>query len=228
MTRLTTAALLIAGGLWLQPSAAFAQAADSPPTRFEVGFGVLWIGSQPLGASGANETTGAGGATPLFSTTSELASAAGIDGRIGVRVTRSLVAEAEASYLKPQLRIAISGDTEGAAALTAMETIQQFTVGGGVLWYVPNRGWSPRVAPFAMAGAGYLRQLHEQNTLVETGSFIQFGGGAALLLSSQPRFHMKGIGVRADLRAIRRSKGVAFDGGGRTAPALGASAFVRF
>jgi hypothetical protein len=227
MMRLTAAALLLAGGVLLQSSAAFAQTAD-PPTRFEVAFGALWIGHQPLGTINANETVSDGSTTPLFSTTSDLAGVAGMDGRVGVRIARSFVAEAEASYLKPQLRIAISGDTEGAAPLTATETIQQFTVGGGVLWYVPNHGWSPRVAPFAMAGGGYLRQLHEQNTLVETGSFIQFGGGATYLLSSQPRFHTRGIGARVDLRAIRRSGGVAFDGGGRTAPAFGLSAFVRF
>jgi hypothetical protein len=225
--RPTIVASLIIGGLVLSAAGAFAQSVDPSP-RFEASLGVLWIGGQPLGASSANETQSAGTSTPLFSTTSELASAAGLDGRIGVRVTRSLVAEAEASYLKPQLRVAISGDTEGAAALTATEAIQQFTVGAGVLWYLPNRGWSTRLAPFAMAGAGYLRQLHEQNTLVETGSFIQFGGGATYLVCPQPRFHTKGIGVRADLRALRRSKGVAFDGGGRTAPAFGVSAFVRF
>ena len=228
MTRLTVGAFLIAGGVLVQPSAAFAQAADPPSPRLEVSVGALWIGDQPLGAIDATETVSGGGTTPLFSTSSALASAAGIGGRIGVRVTRSLVAEAEALYLKPQLRIAISGDTEGAAALTATETIQQLTVGGGVLWYLPARGWSARVAPFAMAGGGYLRQLHEQNTLVETGTFVQAGGGATVLLSSQPHRRLKGIGARIDVRAIRRSKGVAFDGGGRTAPAFGASAFVRF
>jgi hypothetical protein len=228
VTRLKLAAFLLAGVAFLQAPAAFAQAADPPRTRFEAAFGALWIGRQPLGASSANETKSTGDSTPLFSTSSDLAGAAGIDGRVGVRVTRSLVAEVEASYAKPQLRIAISGDAEGAAATTATETVQQFTVGAGVLWYLPNRGWTPRLAPFAMAGGGYLRQLHDQATLIETGRFYQFGGGATYLLFSSPHFHTKGIGARADVRALIRSKGIAFDGGGHPSPAFGASAFVRF
>ena len=228
MTRPKMAACLLAGVAFLQAPAAFAQPADPPQTRFEAAFGALWIGHQPLGVSSANETTSTGGTTPLFSTSSDLASTAGIDGRVGVRVTRSLVAEVEASYAKPQLRIAVSGDAEGAAAVTATETIQQFTVGAGVLWYLPHGGWIPRLAPFARAGGGHLRQLHDQATLIETGRFYEFGGGATYLLVSRPHVHLKGIGARVDLRAIRRSKGVVFDGGGATSPAFGASAFVRF
>jgi hypothetical protein len=227
VTRRQIATFLVAGVALLRAPAAHAQAADRLP-RFEAALGVLWVGHQPLGSARANETTGTGATTPLFTTSTDLAGAAGIDGRVGVRLTRSLVAEAEASYLKPQLRIAISGDTEGAAAVTATETIQQVTIGGGVVWYLPNRRWSPRVAPFAMAGGGYLRQLHEQATLLETGSFYQFGGGAAFLLVSRRHFHTKGIGARVDVRAVTRARGVAFDGGSKTSPAAGASAFVRF
>jgi hypothetical protein len=228
VTRLETASFLLAGVAMLWAPAVFAQSADPPMPRFEVAIGSLWIGRQPLGTKSATETTGAGGSTPLFSTSSDLAGAAGIDGRIGIRVTQSIVAEAEASYLEPQLRIAISGDFEGAAAVTATETVQQVTIGGGVLWYLPNRAWTRRFAPFAMAGGGYLRQLHDQATLVETGRFYQFGGGLTYLLVSSRHFHTKGIGARVDVRALIRSKGVAFDGGAKTSPAVGVSAFARF
>jgi hypothetical protein len=227
VTRLTTAAFLLAGAA-MQATTAFAQAADPPKARFEVGIGSIWVGRQPLGTKTATETTGAGSTLSLFNSSSELASAAGVAGRVGVRVTRSFAAEAEASYSKPQLRIAISGDFEGATAVSATETIQQVTIGGGVLWYLPNRGWTRRFAPFAMAGGGYLRQLHDQATLVETGRFYQVGGGATYVLVASRRVHMKGIGARVDARALIRSKGVAFDGGGHTSPAFGVSAFVRF
>jgi len=190
--------------------------------------GALWVGGQPLGTKAATETTGPGGSAPLFSTSSDLAGAAGIDGRVGVRLTRALVAEAEASYLTPQLRVAISGDFEGAAAVTATETVQQFTIGGGVLWYLPNGGRTRRFAPFAMAGGGYLRQLHDQGTLVDTGRYYQVGGGATYLLASGRHFHTNGIGARVDVRAFIRSKGVEFDDGGHTSPTIGLTAFVRF
>lgn len=210
---------------WSSP--ALAQSGP-PASRFELGIGALWIGGEPLGTKTATETTGAGGTLALFSSSSELAGAAGVEGRVGVRLARSLVAEVEASYLKPQLRIAISADAEGAAAVTATETIQQFTIGGNLLWYLPGHRWSPRFAPFATAGGGFVRQLHEQATLLETGRFYQFGGGVSALVVSRGRFHAKGVGLRADVRALIRSKGVAFDDGSKTSPAAGVSAFVRF
>jgi hypothetical protein len=199
-----------------------------PPSRVEVGVGMLWDGSNPFGTRAANETTASSGTLSLFSTTSELAAAIGFEGRIGVRVAKSLVVEGQFSYMKPELRVAASADAEGAAAVTAGDVIQQFTIGGRALWFIPGRRWPPRLAPFAMAGGGYLRQLHEQATLVQTGRFYQFGGGVSVLLVSSSRSHATGAGVRFDLSALVRSKGVAFDDGSRTAPAAGASAFVRF
>jgi hypothetical protein len=224
--RARTAAFLLAGFSMLHTPAASAQSAE--PSRFELGVGASWMGAQSLGAKAATETTSTASTSTLFGTTSELAGVAGIEGRVGVRLSRWLAAEAEASYLKPQLRIAVSGDAEGAAAVTAAETIQQFTIGGNLLWRVPGRRWSPRFAPFATVGGGYLRQLHEQATLVATGRFYQVGGGVSALLVSSRHFYTKGIGVRADVRALIRSKGVAFDGGSNVAPAAGVSVFVRF
>lgn len=221
------AALVVAGAAMLQAPAVFAQSADPPSSRFEIGIGGLWIGRQPLGQRNVTETTAAGTAQTLFSLSSELAGGAGFAGRAGVRVTHAFGVEAEVSYAKPQLRIAVSGDTEGAVPVTATETIEQFTIGGGVLWYVPVSR-TPRLAPFVTAGGGYLRQLHEQATLVEAGRFYQVGGGISTLLVTGRHFHTKGIGARLDARAVIRSKGVAVDGGSKTSPAAGLSAFVRF
>ena len=212
----------------LSASTAHAQSAAAAVSRFELGIGARWVGGEALGARTATETTGAGGSSTLFSTSTELAGRGGVDGRVGVRVSRSLVAEIEGSYLKPQLRVAISGDAEGAPAVTATETIQQFTIGGNVLWRLPGRRWSTRFAPFAIVGGGYLRQLHDQATLVETGRFYQAGGGVTALLSSRRHFHTRGIGIRADMRVLIRTGGVALDDGSMVAPAAGLSLFARF
>jgi hypothetical protein len=198
------------------------------PSRIEVGIGLRWIGKEALGGRTATETTGVGGTSALFSTQSELGGASGADGRIGVRMAHRLTAEAEASYVKPQLGIAISGDIEGAAPLTATETIQQFTIGASLAWRLPGRRWSPRFAPFVAAGGGYMRQLHEQATLVADGRYYQFGGGVNALLASTRRFHTKGFGIRADLRALIRSRGVRFDERSSMSPTAGVSLFVRF
>ena len=214
----------------LDARAARAQSPAAPqPGRFEVAIGSLWTGHQALGSNDANETTSAGGSLTLFSTSSDLASAAGLEGRVGVRLRRRLEADVEASYARPPLRIAISNDFESAAPATATETIRQFTIGAGVVWYPPYRvRRGSRVAPFAMAGGGYLRQLHESAILLETGRFYQFGGGVKYLLASRPTRPLKGLGARLDVRALVRSKGIAFDGGHYTSTAIGASLFVRF
>ena len=227
MTRIRTAAILLAAIPTLHAIPALAQPRVSR-SRVEVGVGVLWAGSNPLGTRAATETTASGGTSALFSTTSELAGVAGLEGRIGVRVTESIVVEGQFSYLTPELRVAVTADAEGAEAVTAGDATQQFTIGGRALWYVPGRRWSPRFAPFAMAGGGYLRQLHEQATLLQTGRFYQIGGGVSALLVSRRHFHTKGAGVRFDVSALVRSGGVAFDGGSHASPAAGASAFVRF
>ena len=222
------AALLVIGVSGLHAEVAHAQPASAEPGRLEVSAGSLWIGRQVLGSTSANETTGAGGTFELFRVSTELASVNGFEGRVGVRVWRGFAAELEASYGKPQVKISIANDIENAAPVTAVETIQQFTVGAGVAWSLPYRPWNGRLVPFVTAGAGYLRDVHEAQTLIDTGSYYQVGGGVKVLLVSRSRSFLKGLGARADARAMVRSKGVAFDDGGHTSPAIAASVFVRF
>jgi hypothetical protein len=212
----------------LHASVALAQPASPQPGRVEVSAGSLWIGRQVLGSTSANETTGTGGTLALFQASTELASLSGLEGRISVRVWRGVEAEVEASYGKPQLKISIANDTENAAQVTAVETIQQITVGAGVVWSVPYRPWRGRLMPFVTAAAGYLRDVHEAQTLIDTGRYYQVGGGVKVLLVSRSRSFFKGLGVRADARAMVRSKGVAFDAAGHASPAIGASVFLRF
>jgi hypothetical protein len=225
--RVRIAAVFLASVVFVAlPAPAGAQSAVSTASRFEVGIGALWIGSQPLGDTAAAETIASGGSTTLFNASSELAGAGGIAAHAGVRIGRWFAVEASGSYLKPQLRIAVSGDAEGAAAVTATESIQQFMVGGDVVWSLPRR--AGRVEPFVLAGGGYLRQLHQAATLVETGRYYDVGGGVSWPLMTNRHWRLKGAGARVDARAVVRSKGVAFDGGSKSSPAVAASAFVRF
>jgi hypothetical protein len=230
MTRARKLAItvMVMGVSALRANVTHAQSAFPGPDRFEVSVGSLWIGRQPLGSTSANETTSSGGTLTLFRTSTELARTRGIEGRVGVRVWRGLEAEVEASYGKPQLKISISDDAEAAAPVTATETIQQIMVGAGIVWSVPYRLWSGRLVPFATAGGGYLRQLHDPATLIETGRYYQFGGGVKVLLVSGSRRFFKGLGARVDARGVVRSKGVAFDDAGHTSLAIAASVFLRF
>jgi Outer membrane protein beta-barrel domain len=220
-------AALTCVALFALATPALAQSADPAASRFEVGIGAAWIGRTPLGDSAATETTAPGSRATLFSLSSELASAGEITAHAGVRITPAWRVEAALSYSKPELRIGLAGDTEAAPPVTAVESIQQYMIGGNVLWFVP-RLRRPRLEPFVIGGGGYLRQLHEAATLVETGRYYDIGGGVSWLLATGRHFHTSGAGLRVDARAVVRSRGVAFDGGSRTSPAVGASLFLRF
>lgn len=211
-----------AAGAQAQPSG------GSAPGRLEVSFGGVWAGGHALGDGDASETTGAGSAFRIFSAASDLGSGAGIEGRIAVRVLRSLEAAVSSSYATPQLTVAISNDIENAPAVTARDRIQQITVGASVLWYLPAKGRTGRLAPFVAGGAGYLRQTHEAGTLIETGRYYEAGGGVKYLLFEHPRSRVKALGARIDLRALLRTRGVAFDDRLHAAPSLGAAIFARF
>ena len=223
-----SAAVALWGVVGLHVPAARAQSTGADPGRIELSAGALWVGHQALGSTAANETTSTGTSLRLFSTSSDLAGAAGFEGRVGVRLSHALVATAEASYSKPQLRVSITNDIENSTAVTAIETMQQFMIGGAVVWYLPYRFGASRVAPFVTAGGGTLRQLHEAATLVATGRYYQFGGGVTHLFASRPNHRLKGLGLRAEARAIVRQQGVAFDTRAHLAPTLAAALFARF
>jgi hypothetical protein len=224
---------LVAIGLWILAvgSSRVAAAQSVPaaePGRLEVSVGALWIGQLALGSNDANETTPTGGNLKIFSTSTDLGSVAGLEARMGVRLLQSLEAEVEGSYGTPQLKVTITGDIENAPDVTATESVQQFTLGAGVMWYLPVHAARARLVPFVSGGVGHLRQVHEERTSLETGLYYYVGGGAKWLLFARPRGFVNAIGLRVDARAIVRTKGVAFDDGGHTSPAIGASAFVRF
>lgn len=209
--------------------AAAAQALPAAgPGRLEVSLGGIWIGRLALGSNDANETTPSGGNLKIFTTSTDLGSAAGLEARVSVRLLPSLEAEVEGSYGTPQLKVTISGDIENASGVTATDSVQQFTVGAGVVWYVPFHRAGSHLAPFVFGGAGHLRQVHEERTFVDTGQYYQVGGGVKWPLFARAHGLVNGVGFRVDARAVVRVKGVAFDDRAHVSPAIGASAFVRF
>jgi len=226
--------LAIAGAaaLVLSASPALAQSASSPatePGRVELGIGAVWIGRASLGSRDANETTGTGGAFRLFASSTELASVSGLEGHLALRVRPRLEAEAFASYTKPQLQTRVDSDAESSnAPLTITGTIQQFTIGGAGLWYPRLPRLEGRARVFVRGGAGYLRQLENDGTLIVTGRIYEAGAGVKVMVVSREAGWWKGIGARVDARAVVRQKGVAPDNRAHVSPAVGASLFVRF
>jgi len=198
-----------------------------PPGRVEISGGILWIASQSMGTRSATETASTGSPLTLFTAASTLDAASAADVHVAVKATHAIEAEMAATYARPSLRVQISGDFEQARDVAATERLQQYTLGGGVNWYFLHRRTSA-VTPFVNASLGYLRQLHENATLVDSGRYYQIGGGTKIMVTSRSGKRVKGAGIRADARAFIRSKAVAFDGRSPASLALGASFFVRF
>jgi hypothetical protein len=206
--------------------AAPARAQDAARGRFEIAAGVTWTGSMSLGTPAATETAPSGRFT-LFSTSTGLSSATGVEARVGVRLTPRVLVEASSAYSRPVLRAAVSGDVENGAPLTATDTLRQITVDGALVIDVMREERVHRASPFIIAGAGYLRQLHEGDTLAVNGQRYFAGGGVKLLLMSRAH-KLKGVGLRADARALVQRHGASFDERVHTSPLLSASVFLRF
>jgi hypothetical protein len=207
-------------------SASTARAQSGGDGRFEISGGVLWTGRASMGAASATEASPSGRFT-LFSTSTELAAAPGVEARVGVRLMPTIDIEGASSYARPQLRTTIGGDVENGAAATASESVRQFTIDGAVVVNLTRWRFATRATPFALAGAGYVRELHEGDTLVAAGQIYFAGGGIRYLLMERPH-RLKAVGVRADVRALARRKGIAFDANLHVSPVIGASLFVRF
>jgi hypothetical protein len=214
----------------LPGSPAAAQSGSEPAAgRIEIAAGPWWMGASSVGARDATLTAPNGGPFRLFSTSSELASASGVELRVATRVAPFLDAEVVASYGVPRLTTSVSADTENGPATTASEPIRQIAIEGAAVIYVARRP-GPRLVPFVTAGGGYLRQIHEMQTVIESGHIYHLGGGIKVPLLSRAAAQMwvKQVGVRLDARAVVRTAGVTLDGRAHIAPALAASLFVRF
>lgn len=224
MRRAALVAAATVAGLVAAAAPVRAQAAEFG--RLELGVGGIWLGGFTLGSANATETSATLQSVPIFTAASSVGGAPAAEARVGWRFTRALSVEANASLARPELRVALSNDVENAPSVTVAERVQQFAVGAALAWHLPVG--SPRVAPFVSAGGGYLRELHENATLLQTGRYYRVGGGVDLLLAARAAGRPRALGVRVDARAIVRVNGVAFDDAAHVAPAGGASFFIRF
>jgi hypothetical protein len=180
-----------------------------------------------MGAADATETAANGTRFRLFSSDSSLAGAFGLEGRVGVRLTTALQLEGSASHATPTLRTRIRSDAEGIPDLTLAETVTQWTIEAALVAHLARLRFGTRSVPFLSAGVGYLRQLHEGGSLVETGRTYQGGGGVNLLLQGSGDRRLKSAGLRLGARAVVRTGGASIDSA-HVAPLVDVSMFLRY
>jgi hypothetical protein len=186
-------------------------AAQSGAGRFDVSIGGLWTGAYALDPRNATETRNqaGGGDLVLFETDSEVTGGAGLEARLGVRLGSTFSVEAGGSWTRASMVTRVSGDLEGAPALDVRSDFTQYVIDGAVVARLERLAMGGgRVVPFLEAGAGYLRQLHEGNVMVETGAVLHGGGGVLVWLRSRPGGWFDRVGLRVDARVTSRGGGV--------------------
>jgi len=215
---------------------ASAAAQDSDPAlrahRFTLAGGVSWLGGYPIGSNTAafrrNEI---GTPTPstftLFTADASLRHAAGVDAKVGFGLTRTLAVEFGAGYARPRMAVEITEDQESPSVVLADEDISQYTVEASVLWQFSQLNLGRRARPYISAGGGYLRQLYENRVKVETGRVAHIGGGVRYWLRGGNAAR-RALGIRAELRAERRSGGIELAGEARVFPVANLFAFFGF
>jgi hypothetical protein len=214
-------ALMAFAFLLALPAAAAAQpyVGTSTPHRgtFEVSGAGTWTRGYDAGGGPANETsnTTTGGAPlTLFSVSARVQSGPGAALRLGLYLAQGVSIEASFDYSRPILRAHLTNDFEQAPDVDADETITSYLAGGSILYHFG----SGHFVPFVSGGGGYLRQLHEENAELLTGTEIHAGGGVKYWLGTgKHRF-----GLRVDAQASSRSKSVAFEQKRRILPSAGA------
>ena len=160
-----------------------ARAQEAPSLRkhrFTIGGGLVWSGAYDIGDATADlRGNGPGASAPpvtLFTSDARVTSATSPELRIGFAMTRRVALEFSVSVTQPHIGVSIAGDTEAPSQHLPGETLEQYLFEGGATWQLPIRVGS-RLAPFVSGGAAFLRQLHEDRTLAETGEVYHAGGG---------------------------------------------------
>ena len=204
--------------------------AGSRPTAgsVEVGGGVVYAQGYDLGSSTAsltgNPTVGAG-PFDLFDASARIDSTPGVQAKLGVYLSRSVSIEGGVQYSRPVLGISLTGDAEGADAVTATETITRYVFDGAlVIHLLPMSFAGGRGVPFVTGGGGYVRELHEGNELAETGRQYYAGAGVKLWFGERRRR----VGIRGEAGVALREDGSDFSDGRRTVTTVGASLLYLF
>jgi hypothetical protein len=198
----------------------------SPAPRrgsWEVSGGLVWSGGYDMGTRAAELTRNIGsGSGPfnLFTIASKVTPATGAQGRLGFYVSRAIALEAGVQYLQPKFSTRLTNDIEGAPDVVATETLSRYVVDGSLVFHLTRLAFARgKGVPFVSGGAGYLRELHEGNALIETGSEYHAGAGLKFWFGPGRRR----LGVRADVGFTMRNGVFDFKDARRTVPTAGLS-----
>lgn len=198
--------------------AAPAGAQSAPPsTELAVTAGAL--GAVSFGSRDAELIRPNGSPLVIFRAENRLAPGYALEVHIGGRLTDRLGAEATGGWHKASFETRITDDIEDAEPLTVTQTSNRFTVEGAVLYDMLRR---ERLSLFLRGGAGWMRELAGESSLIENGIIANVGVGVKYWWSDR-------VGLRAEGRASARSAGISLgEDKVRIGPVAAAGLIVRF
>jgi hypothetical protein len=181
-------------------SATFADAQTaSREGRLQASVGAGWLGGSAFGGQPADLRTASSNPYRLFESETDLGGTGLFEARLGFAFTKRVTIEGRAALAKPELETTVSSDAEASGSFSAVEGIDQYVFDGGVLVRL-DEFQALGLTPFATGGLGYVRRLHEDQELVETGHLFYLGGGITRGLFSRPQGFIRSGSLRADLR----------------------------
>lgn len=208
-----------------------AQTADERPLRrLEVEMGGGLIGGAAAGEADATLLANDPVRRPLtlFETTTRIGPAPAFHVRLGAALSRRITIEGGVVLSRPELRLSTSGDAESGPSLTIVERIDQYFFEGSVLILIDEARLGGRTVPFVAAGGGYLRQLHEGQTIIEHGVLFHAGGGLKHWFLARSQGALRGAGMRADARVYILRDNIAIEDRPRPHGAVSGSLFLVF
>jgi hypothetical protein len=196
--------------------------------RFELGVQVEWFGPSSLGDRSASLTPNPPRSVDpffLFTTRGEQDAALGGGGFLALRLADRFSLEGAFLVARPRLEITIPNDVELLPDIVVEGRLTEYVVEASVIADIAARD---RWRVFAMAGAGYLRQLHEGRGFVDEGGVYHAGGGLKYRVRSDPGSFVKGLGLRGHARVVVRDEGFSLEGQSRAAVNVAAGIFAEF
>lgn len=228
--RLRAVARLLCGCLCIAGTAQAQGGREGPSLRrhhVTLTGGVTWTGGYAIGDATAQLRGNAVGTSAppftLFRAESAIDGAAGVEARVGYALARHLSIEVGLAYARPGITTELSQDEEASPMAIDAERLAQYVIDVAAAWQLP-RPAAGRLRPFVAGGVGYLRQLYDERTLVETGRIYYVGGGARYWLRRGDG-RQRSLGLRGDVRATFRQDGVDFEGRTRVWPAMSVMMF---
>ena len=193
------------------------------------GAGIAWLGGYAIGDATAElRGNGTGATTPpftLFTADSRIRRPPRRSCESVSLSRRSSRSKAARAFAHPRIGVSDCGDPEAAAQDLPGEELQQYVFDGGADLAAADRPGRAAGARSCLGGAGYLRQLHEDRTLAETGQIYYAGGGA--------RYWLRGghgrsgrSGCAATCAVNVRSNGIDFEDKMRTYPTFSVFVFI--